>query len=134
MVRGLAGVSSVAELTDKKLGDLGYLDRNCDAHWNDVVRLVRGAYDRFRGVAPLQRPVWELGDIGLRSRTQSGFRVAPRRLDVTQIRQEWLRQLLADRVKETTPDNNDFRRTFEGCLSASRALAAVPAAATTRAR
>ncbi|MFH9967645.1 tyrosine-type recombinase/integrase [Streptomyces mirabilis] len=73
-----------------------------------------------------QRPVWELNDIGLRSRTQSGFRVAPRRLDVSQIRQEWLRRLLADWVKETGPDNNEFRRTFEGCLSASRALAARP--------
>jgi hypothetical protein len=126
MVRGLADVSSIAELTDKKLGDLGYLDRNCEAHWNDVVRLVRGAFDRFRGVAPLDRPVWELGDLGLRSRTQSGVRAASRRLDVTQIRQEWLRRLLADWVKETTPDNNDFRRTFEGCLSASRALSARP--------
>lgn len=126
MVRGLAGVSSIAELTDKKLGDLGYLDRNCEAHWNDVVRLVRGAFDRFRGVDPLDRPVWELSDLGLRSRTRSGVRVNARRLDVTQIRQEWLRRLLADWVKETTPDNNDFRRTFEGCLSASRALSARP--------
>lgn len=126
MVRGLAGVSSVAELTDKKLGDLGYLDRNCEAHWNDVVRLVRGAFDRFRGVDPLDRPVWELSDLGLRSRTRSGLRVNSRRLDVTQIRQEWLHRLLADWVKETTPDTNDFRRTFEGCLSASRALSARP--------
>ncbi|MFE7766150.1 tyrosine-type recombinase/integrase [Streptomyces sp. NPDC057438] len=126
MVRGLEGVSSIAELTDTKLGDLGYLDRNCEAHWNDVVRLVRGAFDRFRGVDPLERPVWELGDLGLRSRTRSGVRVSSRRLDVTQIRQEWLRRLLADWVKETTPDNDDFRRTFEGCLSASRALSARP--------
>jgi hypothetical protein len=52
MVRGLTGVSSIAELTDKKLGDLGYLDRNCEAHWNDVVRRVRGAFDRL----PRRRP------------------------------------------------------------------------------
>ncbi|MFD7284124.1 hypothetical protein ACFV80_45940 [Streptomyces sp. NPDC059862] len=77
MVRGLAGVSSVAELTDKKLGDLGYLDRNCEAHWNDVVRLVRGAFDLFRGVDPLDRPVWELSDLGLRSRTRFGVRTDP---------------------------------------------------------
>ncbi|MGW5434005.1 hypothetical protein ACWET9_43770 [Streptomyces sp. NPDC004059] len=92
-------MSSIAELTDKRLSDLGYLDRNCEAHWNDVVRLVRGAFDRFRGVDPLDRPVWELGDLGLRSRTQSGFRVSSRWLDVTQIRQEWLRRLLADWVR-----------------------------------
>jgi hypothetical protein len=50
--------------------------------------------------------------------------VNSRRLDITQIRREWLRRLLADWVKETTLDDNDFRRTFEGCLSASRALSA----------
>jgi hypothetical protein len=126
MVWGLADVSSIAELTDKKLGDLGYLDRNCEARWNDVVRLVRGAFNRSWGVDPLDRPVWEFGDLGLRSRTRSGVRVPSRRLDVAQIRQEWLRRLLTDWAKETIPDNNDFRVTFEGCLSASRALSARP--------
>ena len=38
VIRGLAGVTSIAALTDTKLRSLGYDDRNGDAHWNDVVR------------------------------------------------------------------------------------------------
>jgi hypothetical protein len=126
LVRGLAGVDSIAALTDKKLADLGYLDRNCEAHWNDVVRLVRGAFDRFCGIDPLDKPVWELSDLGLRSRTRSGVRTAARRLDVTKVWQDWLRKLLADWVKEATPENSAFRIAYESCVVASRALSRRP--------
>ncbi|AWZ06644.1 MULTISPECIES: site-specific integrase [unclassified Streptomyces] len=122
LVRGLEGVDSIAALPPQQLADLGYIDRNCEAHWNDVLRLVRAAFDRFRGIDPLDKPVWELADLGLRSRTRSGVRTVPRQLDTSVIRQDWLRRLLADWVKETTPENTDFRRFFKGCSAASRAL------------
>nr|WP_221375087.1 hypothetical protein [Actinoplanes polyasparticus] len=126
VVRTLAEVDSIAALTDTKLRSLSYDDRNGDAHWNDIVRLIRAAFHQFRGVDPLDQPVWELSDLGLPSRTRAGIRINPRRLDVTQLRQDWLRRLLAVWVKEANPDNVTFRRTFEGCLSASRALTARP--------
>jgi integrase len=126
VIRGLAGVESIAALADTRLQGLGHDDRNGDALWNDMVRLVRGGFDRFRGVDPLDRPVWELADLGLPSRTRSGVRINPGRLDVSELRQEWLRRLLTDWVKQAAPRNAVFRRTFEGCLSASRALAARP--------
>ncbi|MGX6600607.1 hypothetical protein ACWKSP_00500 [Micromonosporaceae bacterium Da 78-11] len=59
-------MESIAALTDTKLHGLGYSDRDCEAHFNDVMRLVRGAFDRFRGADPPDGPVWELSDLGRR--------------------------------------------------------------------
>jgi integrase len=126
MIRGLAGVESIAALIDKTLPGRSHIDGNGKAHWNDIVRVVRSAFGRFRGIDPLDQPIWELSDLGLRSRTRSGVRVKPRQLDVTRLRQDWLRHLLADWVKETNPSNAAFRQTFEACLAASQALAARP--------
>nr|WSZ20532.1 hypothetical protein OH837_48220 [Streptomyces canus] len=56
LARGLEGVDSIAALPPKQLADLGYIDRNCEAHWNDVLRLVRAAFDKFRGIDPLDKP------------------------------------------------------------------------------
>jgi integrase len=122
LVRGLAGVDSLVTLADERLGDYGYLDRNCEAHWRDVLRLVRAGFDEFRGVGPMDKATWELTEIGLTSRTQSGLRLLAGQVDSTQIRQVWLRRLLADWVKEVSPDTTVFRRTFEGCRTASEAL------------
>jgi hypothetical protein len=129
LVRGLAGVDSLVTLTGDQLGDYGYLDRNCEAHWRDVLRLVRSGFDQFRGVHPLDKPTWELTEIGLTSRTQTGSRILAGQVDSTQIRQIWLRRLLADWVKEVSPDTNIFRRAFEACRIASEALERRPAAA-----
>ncbi|HET6481192.1 MAG TPA: hypothetical protein VFG35_14305 [Actinoplanes sp.] len=126
VIRGLAGVESIAALIGKTLPGRSHIDGNGRAHWNDIVRVVRNAFGRFRGIDPLDQPVWELSDLGLPSRTRSGVRVNPRQLDVTRLRQGWLRQLLAGWVRETNPDNAAFRRAFDACLAASQALAARP--------
>jgi hypothetical protein len=122
LVRGLAGVGSLVTLTGDQLGDYGYLDRNCEAHWRDVLRLVRSGFDQFRGVHPLDKQVWELTEIGLTSRTRTGSRILAGQVDSMQIRQEWLRRLLAGWVKEVSPDTNFFRRAFEACRIASETL------------
>ncbi|MFE3386327.1 tyrosine-type recombinase/integrase [Streptomyces anulatus] len=122
MIRGLVGVETLTGPEPVQLTQLDYLDRNCDAHFKDVLRLVRAGFDRFQGIDPLDRSTWELSTIGLTSKTQSGKRIQSGELDSTRIRQEWIRKLLADWIRETSPDNTVFRRTFDGCVAASDAL------------
>jgi len=122
LVRGLDGVDSLVSGPSVQLADYGYLDRNCEAHWSDVLRLVRAGFDQFRGVDPLDKPSWDLMQIGLTGRTQNGTRRNSGEVDSTEIRQEWLRRLLAEWIKETSPNSTDFRRTFEACRTASEAL------------
>jgi integrase len=121
MIRGLAGVETLASASSVQLRT-EYLDRNCEAHWGDVLRLVRAGFDQFRGIDPLDKPTWELSDIGLKARTQSGKRKYSGQVDSTRIRQEWIRRLLAEWVRETSPESTIFRRTFDSCVAASDAL------------
>jgi integrase len=126
VIRGLAGVESIAALIDKTLPGRSHIDGNGRAHWNDIVRVVRNAFGRFRGIDPLDQPVWELSDLGLPSRTRSG---------VASTRASWTSPGCGRTGCVNCWRTGSRRRTrptprsagaFEACLAASQALAARP--------
>lgn len=105
--------------------DLGALPKkataNVDALLRETFRTVAAAFERFCGVDPMARPVLDLSELGVR-----GTRGKPtaRRgdIDVTVIRQEWLREIFVGWVGEAKAKTADVRRAYRAVKAASRAL------------
>ncbi|WP_328624035.1 site-specific integrase [Streptomyces sp. NBC_00353] len=127
MIRGLAGNTSMLTLdATATAAEKHKRGNNCVAHFREILRAVRAATLEFRGVAPTQADIWDLATVGLRSRTRTGRREQSATVDLTAIRQTWLRELLKRWVEVMTPENSDFVRMLRACLIASDALHARP--------
>jgi site-specific recombinase XerD len=94
---------------------------NVDALVRETYRILRSAFDRFQGVDPTTRDVLDLSELGVSS-LRGGTTQRPLGLDVTDIRQPWLRQVLVTWIAETKPNTTEARRGLRVCRAASRAL------------
>ncbi|MFD5523426.1 tyrosine-type recombinase/integrase [Streptomyces virginiae] len=94
---------------------------NVDAFLRETHRILTSAFDRSRGIEPTSRDVLNLSELGVR-----GIRGTPTHragdVDVTDIRQPWLRNVLVAWIAETKPKTAEVRRGLRACLAASRAL------------
>lgn len=123
-------VSHLAEKVDSiaaaEHGQLpGGLQSNVDALVRGTHRIVRLAFDRFEGVDPTSRDVLDLSELGVKS-LRGGTTQRPGDLDVTDIRQPWLREVLVTWIDETKPKTTGARRGQRVCKAVSRALDARP--------
>ncbi|KUM75873.1 integrase [Streptomyces griseorubiginosus] len=98
---------------------------NVDALLRETHRILRSAFDRFEGVDPRRRDVLDLSELGVKS-LRGGITQRPLGLDVTDIRQPWLRQILVTFIAETKPNTTEARRGLRVCSAVSRALDARP--------
>ncbi|MCI3932102.1 tyrosine-type recombinase/integrase [Streptomyces sp. AN091965] len=94
---------------------------NVDALLRETHRILRSAFDRFNGIDPTSRDVLDLSELGVRG-VRGGPTHRPALLDVTGIRQGWLRQILVTWINETKPTTAEVRRAHQACLAAARAL------------
>ncbi|MCF3167072.1 MULTISPECIES: tyrosine-type recombinase/integrase [Streptomyces] len=94
---------------------------NVDALLRETHRILRSAFDRFEGVDPTSRDVLDLSELGVRS-LRGGTTQRPGGLEVSDIRQPWLRQVLVTWIAETKPNTTQARRGLRVCKAASRAL------------
>ena len=113
--------------------DLASLEADAKRRGNNVIALLREmtralrlASMEFRGVDPTGGDLWELSEVGLRSTSLSGKRQHAKIVDLTQIRQPWLRETLKEWVRATGPHTSDFGQAFRACVIASDALHARP--------
>ncbi|MET7316611.1 hypothetical protein ABZX83_14670 [Streptomyces thermoviolaceus] len=97
------------------------MQANVDALVRETHRVLRSAFDRFEGVDPAGRDVLDLSELGVKS-LRGGTTQRPGGLDVTDIRQPWLRQILVTWIAETKPNTTEARRGLRVCNAASRAL------------
>ncbi|WP_169317444.1 tyrosine-type recombinase/integrase [Actinacidiphila oryziradicis] len=127
LVRGLVGVKSMlAADPDTLVAQLRSKGNNPIAHFREILRAIRVASLEFRGVKPTEPDVWDLATVGLRSKTRSGRREQSATVDLTAVRQTWIREALKEWVRSTSPSSGDFNRTLRACLTASDALHARP--------
>ncbi|MFG2546967.1 tyrosine-type recombinase/integrase [Streptomyces sp. NPDC048594] len=98
---------------------------NVDALLRETHRILRSAFDRFEGVDPTSRDVLDLSELGVKS-LRGGTTQRPLGLDVTDIRQPWLRQSLVTWIFETKPNTTEARRGLRVSTAVSRALDARP--------
>ncbi|WP_405759814.1 site-specific integrase [Streptomyces sp. NBC_01420] len=94
---------------------------NVDALLRETHRILRSAFDRFEGVDPTSRDVLDLSELGVKS-LRGGTTQRPLGLDVTGIRQPWLREALVTWIFETKPNTTEARRGLRVCTAVSRAL------------
>ncbi|KUL69412.1 MULTISPECIES: tyrosine-type recombinase/integrase [unclassified Streptomyces] len=94
---------------------------NVDALVRETRRILRSSFDRFEGVDPTSRDVLDLSELGVRG-LRGGTTQRPGGLDVSEIRQPWLRQMLVTFIAETKPNTTEARRGLRVCRAASRAL------------
>ncbi|WJV51743.1 hypothetical protein [Streptomyces flavofungini] len=99
----------------------GRMQANVDALVRETHRVLRSAFDRFEGVDPTSRDVLDLSELGVQS-LHGGTTARPLGLDVTGIRQPWLRQILVTFIAETKPNTSEAKRGLRVCEAASRAL------------
>ncbi|WP_434600471.1 tyrosine-type recombinase/integrase [Streptomyces sp. A5-4] len=94
---------------------------NVDALVRESHRIVTGAFDRFQGVDPATRPVLDLSELGVRA-VRGGRTYRPGDVDVSALRQPWLRNILVSWISETKPTTAEVRRGNRACQAAARAL------------
>ncbi|MEV4001945.1 tyrosine-type recombinase/integrase [Actinomadura sp. NPDC049753] len=125
---------SVRILADHQVGSIavfafGELPRraaaNVDALLRETFRVVAAAFDRFRGVDPASRPTLDLAELGARGKRGKPT-ARPGDLDISMIRQVWLREALAAWISEAKPTTADARRAHRAVQTAARALDARP--------
>ncbi|MGW7283020.1 tyrosine-type recombinase/integrase [Streptomyces sp. NPDC054844] len=112
-------VDSIATATAEQLPS--GTQANVDALVRETYRILRSAFDRFEGVDPTTRDVLDLSELGVKS-LRGGTTQRPLGLDVTDIRQPWLRKVLVTWIAETKPNTTEARRGLRVCQAASRAL------------
>ncbi|MEV0535484.1 site-specific integrase [Kitasatospora sp. NPDC050463] len=108
------------------VGDPAWLPERMQANVSSLVRetfrVVAAAFDRFRGLDPAAKPVLDLSELGVKG-IRGGLKTTrPGSLDVSQIRQSWLRQMLVSWITDVQPTTSDVRRGHRACTAASRAL------------
>jgi integrase len=94
---------------------------NVDALVRETHRVVAGAFDRFRGVDPAEREKLDLTEFGVRA-LRGGKTSRPGDVDVSAIRQPWLRALLVSWIAETAPTTAEVRRGLRAVRAAAAAL------------
>lgn len=116
-------VESVATAPAESLPER--MQANVDALVRETHRILTGAFERFQGHDPADKPVLDLSELGVRGvRGKPTHR--PGGLDLTDLRQPWLRQVLVTWISETKPTTAEVRRATRACRAAARALDARP--------
>jgi hypothetical protein len=122
-------VKSIATATAEQLPS--GTQANVDALVRETYRILRSALDRFEGVDPTTRDVLDLSELGVRS-LRGGTTHRQLGLDVTDIRQPWLRKVLVTWIAETKPNTTEARRGLRACQAVAGLWICGPAAAWTR--
>ncbi len=101
---------------------------NAQSQWQELVAWVKGAFDQFRGIDAGAVTELNLMTAGIRSHlTKSGRRArASDTVNLSGLRQHWLRGLLLEWVRLKSPVSIDFRQTLKACTLASQVLTTRP--------
>ncbi|MET9974875.1 tyrosine-type recombinase/integrase [Streptomyces microflavus] len=130
VVQWLAGLESVLT-ADRSLLDpkkAWKAAANYSAHLRELVWVVERGHERFLGIEPTDKLVWDMTAVG----HQSAYRkagppgVRSSKVDFSTIRQLWLREAAMEWARSTRPDSKRFRHHVTACLIASKALGRLP--------
>jgi integrase len=121
----LEGVPSIA-LAGDALDVVGGVRHDVARSLLTTVQWETGtAFDEFRGIDPARKLVWDLRTVSRQipslKKGASPLRHAST-LDFSQVRQEWIREMLMHWARTAGPTSQDLRRRHKACVIASRAL------------
>ncbi|WP_149824620.1 tyrosine-type recombinase/integrase [Streptomyces tailanensis] len=125
LVRAWADVTTLANLDGEDCPVSGF---NAASHWRELIGWVKAAFDRHRGIDPATITELNLTTAGVTSLlTKSGRRGrASTAVDLTPVRQPWLRRLLWEWVHAVQPNSHGFRSTLQACTLAATTLSLKP--------
>lgn len=126
LTRRLEGVPSLLTVDVESSIERIIHHHNVVALFRETVRGLRRASLSFRGLAPTDADIWDLGWMNLRSTALGGRRHRPGQVDASAIRQPWLRDVIKTWADTVSLDSGKFKRVFAACVVASDALHARP--------
>jgi hypothetical protein len=125
LVRAWADATTLVHLDGEDCPVSGF---NAASHWRELIGWVKAAFDRHRGIDPATITELNLTTAGVTSLlTKSGRRGrASTAVDLTPVRQPWLRRLLWEWVHAVQPNSHGFRSTLQACMLAATTLLLKP--------
>ncbi|GHG04638.1 hypothetical protein ACFFSH_34295 [Streptomyces filamentosus] len=128
VVQRLAGVESVLTADRERVDATGWKAANSAAHLRELVWAIERGHERFLGIEPTDKLVWDMTAVG----HQSAYRkagppgVRASKVDFSTIKQVWLREAAMEWARSTRPNSKRFRHHVPACLVASNALGRLP--------
>lgn len=127
VVQRLAGIESVLTADRARIDPTGWKATNHAAHLRELVWAVERGHERFLGIEPTDKLVWDMTAVG----HQSSYRAGPpgvrsTKVDFSVIKQVWLREAVMEWARSTRPTSKRFRHHVSACLIAAKALGRLP--------
>ncbi|MFD4394409.1 tyrosine-type recombinase/integrase [Kitasatospora sp. NPDC058478] len=128
VIQRLAGIESVLTADRDRVDPAGWKASNQSAHLRELVWVVERGHERFLGIEPTDKLVWDMTAVG----HQSAYRkagppgVRSTKVDFSTIKQMWLREAVMEWARSTRPNSKRFRHHVSACLVASKALGRLP--------
>ncbi|MFD7338493.1 tyrosine-type recombinase/integrase [Streptomyces violascens] len=101
---------------------------NFSALMREVAWSLERAHERFLGIEPTDKLVWDLKAVGHPSKYRTAGPPGTRasKVDFSTIKQPWLRETVMEWARSTRPESQRFRHHVSACLIASKALGRLP--------
>ncbi len=127
-VARLEGVPNLVTVAPEDLVPSELRQRNIATLLRDLGWTVAQGYDRFRGVEPTDKLVWDMKAVGYESAYRKGGKASIRAqsVDFSVITQPWLREAVMEWARSTRPHTKRFREHLSACEVASTALGRLP--------
>lgn len=128
VVQRLAGMESVLTADRALLDPQSWKATNNAAHLRELVWVIERGHERFLGIEPTDKLVWDMTAIGHQSayRKEGPPGVRATKVDFSTIKQLWLREAVMEWARSTQPDSKRFRHHVMACMVASKALGRLP--------
>lgn len=128
VVQRLAPADSVLTADPELLDPSFWRAPGNSALMREVVWAIERAHERFQGIEPTDKLVWDMTAVGHPSkyRKDGPPGVRSSKVDFAEIRQVWLREVVMEWARSTRPESGRFRHHFTACVVASKALGRLP--------
>ncbi|MFE4381269.1 tyrosine-type recombinase/integrase [Streptomyces cyaneofuscatus] len=102
--------------------------KNVVALLKDVAWSLQQGYERFNGIAPTDKLIWDMKAVGFASghntKRPPGTRTPI--VDFATVKQPWLREAVMEWARSTRPANTRFRKHVAACVVTSTVLGRLP--------
>ncbi|MDT2006899.1 site-specific integrase [Rhodococcus opacus] len=96
------------------------------AHFHEMLRHLRLAFDHFNGIDPTERTVWDLSALGIGSATGIRARRNAGTADFAEIQQPWLQAVVMQWARSSNPTGSKLATRISACMVASKVLTLRP--------
>ncbi|WP_405481243.1 tyrosine-type recombinase/integrase [Streptomyces anulatus] len=124
----LEGVPNLVTVAPEDVVPSDLRQRNIRTVIRDLAWMVGQGRDRFMGIEPTDKLVWDMKAVGYESPTRRAGKASNRArlVDFSVIAQPWLREAVMEWARSTRPDTKRFRTHLAACTVASTVLGRLP--------